>query len=274
MFLVNHKKRGNRQRVVQGVFAAIILAICFDYGKHWALKRVLEDEIAQSEAFVSAGSLRVSLWPLFQNHLVLKNFHVHASGTPLMVEEARIRQRWGEWSLAHIHAIGVRVAGTASIQEAQGILDTADLRTRVKVSPLILKDVQINLPLLAFSSSEASFDFLYEMSAHQLSLKVDAPKMSFPNGVAFGLTGQGVIYTKAPIRGKMDVKIQNIDKMMKELVAAGVIDASQAGLVTTGSDFLGKLGLHDITLPLKIEDGGVSLGPISLFKVGKTEMQN
>lgn len=274
MFLVNHKKRGNRQRIIQSVLAAIILAVCFDYGKHRALKRVLEDEIAQSEAFVSAGSLRVAPWPLFQNHLVLENFHVHASGTPLRVEEARIRQRWGEWRRAHIQATGIRVARTASIQEAQGILDTADLRTRVKVSPLILKDVQINLPLLAFSISEASFDFLYEMGVHQLSLKADAPKMSFPNGVTFGLTGEGDIYTNAPIRGKMDVKIQNIDKMMKELVAAGVIDASQAGLVTTGSDFLGKLGLHDITLPLKIEDGDVSLGPISLFRVGKTEMQN
>jgi len=201
--------------------------------------------------------------------LTLKKFHVNVSGTPLVVENASVRQGWAEWYLAHVHATDLKSAETVKVQEAHGILDVRYLKTRVKVSQLTLNGIQARLPFLAFSGEQASFDFLYEMTSQYLSLKVEAPTMAFANGATFGLSGEGVIETKTPIQGKMDVKIKNIDKMMKELVAAGVVEASQAGLVTASSNFLGNIGLHDITLPLKIEGGDVSLGPLTLFKIGK-----
>jgi hypothetical protein len=105
------------------------------------------------------------------------------------------------------------------------------------------------------------------MGTHQLSLKGDAPELSFTNGGTFGLKGDGAIQTKDPVQGKMDLKIKNIDKMMRGLVAAGVVEPSKADLLTMGSNFLGRIGLHDISLPLNIQDGDVSLGPIALFKI-------
>lgn len=257
---------------LQGALAVISLAFCFDYGKHLVLKRALEREIANSQGLVSVESATVSPWPLFHSELTLKNFHVNASGTPIAAKTIHLRQGWLDWGQAHIYAAEVNSDETVKVQEAQGFLDTRDIKIRVKVSQLILKGIQAKLPFLALSGAQASFDFLYDIGAQHLSLKVDAPEMSFPNGVTFGLSGEGLIEAKAPVHGKMDVKIRNIDKMMKELVAAGVVDASQAGLVTAGSDFLGSIGLRDITLPLKIENGNVSLGPISLFKVGKNKL--
>lgn len=254
---------------MQCALAIVTLALAIDYGKHVILKSVLENEITHAEGVVSFDSMTVSLWPLFENHLVLKNFHVNVSGTPLFAAEVTLRQGWKEWREAHIQATDVRSDETVKVQEVQGTLDTQDLNARVKVTELVLKDIQVKLPLLSFSGTEASFDFLYEMMTHNLSLKADAPEMSFPNGATFGLKGEGMIHTKAPIQGKMDVRIKNIDKMMKELVAVGVVKESEAGLVTAGSNLLGKIGLHDITLPLRIEDGEVTLGPVTLFKVGK-----
>lgn len=257
-----------KRRIIPSILAALIMAIGFDYGKHWALKRVLEQEAEQSGGVVSLSSISVSPWPLLQNHLVLKDFHINVSGTPLTAIQVHLRQGWREWRLAHIKARDVKVAEFVEVQEIQGILDTKNLATQIKVSELFLTGIKAKLPLISFSGTQASFDFLYEMGTHQLSLKGDAPELSFTNGATFGLNGEGAIQVKAPIQGKMDLKIKNIDKMMKELVAAGVVEASQAGLVTMGSDFLGGLGLHDISVPLKIQDGDVSLGPILLFKIG------
>lgn len=263
-------KRGSRQwrqRSITSILAILVMAIGFDYGKHWALKRVLEREIEQSGGLVSVQSLSVSPWPLLQNHLILKDFHVNVPGSPLAVTQVQLRQGWRDWHLAHIKGENVKVAESVQIQEVQGILDTKDLATQIKVSELLLINIKAKLPLIAFSGSRVSFDFLYEMGTHQLSLKGDAPELSFTNGATFGLSGDGAIQTNDPIQGKMDLKIKNIDKMMKELVAAGVVEASKADLVTMGSNFLGGIGLHDISIPLKIQDGDVSLGPIVLFKI-------
>jgi hypothetical protein len=264
----NVKSANWLRRVIQWVLVTLVLVMGVDYGKHVFLKRALENEISQSQGIVTLDSLTISLWPLLQNHLVVKNFHVNVSGTPLFAKQVCIRQGWKDWSLAHVQASDVQSEERVKVQEVKGILDTKDLGKIVKVSALELKGIQAKLPLFSFSGSQASFDFLYEMATHQLSLKMDAPDMSFPNGASFGLNGQGQIHTQVPITGKMDVKIKNIDKMLKELVAVGVIDASQAELVTAGSNFLGKIGLSDLTLPLKIQDGDVTLGPINLFKVG------
>lgn len=271
-FTLKHKERHLGRRIVKYTLAVIILGLGFDFGKHVVLKRVLEKEIAQSQGLISLESISVSFWPLFQNHLDLKNFRVNLSGTPLATETIHIRQGWCDWHLAHIQARGVKVDESVLIQGATGILDITDLNSRINVSQLVLTGIQAKLPLIAFSGAQASFDFLYEMETHQLTLKGDAPEMSFPNGAAFGLNGEGAIHTQAPMQGKFNLKIQNIDKMMKELVAAGVVNASQADLITTGSNFLSQIGLHDLTLPLTIQDGLVSLGPVVLFRVGKQEM--
>jgi len=254
---------------IQGILAILILAICLDYGKHLVLKHILENEIATSEGLVASDSLAVSPWPLLHSQLIVNNFQVNVSGMPIAAKTVRIRQGWLDWRQAHIHATEIKQDETVTVQETQGMLDTKDIKAQVKVSELILKGIQARLPFFTLSGAHASCDFLYDMASQRLSLKIDAPEISFPNSVTFGLNGKGLIETKAPVHGKMDVKIKNIDKMMKELVATGVIDASQAGLVTAGSDLLGSIGLRDITLPLKIEDGIVSLGPVSLFKVGK-----
>jgi hypothetical protein len=268
-----HKRQSNygrlSRRIVQVAILLIITLLGVDYGKHVVLKRALENEIRQSEGLISFDSMAVATWPLLDNHLVINNFHVNISGTPLAAKTVIIRQGWKEWGIAHIKATDVSSDDVVTVQEAQGMLDTALLNTCVKVTELNLREIHVTLPLIAFSGKQASFDFLYEMPTHHLDLKADAPEMVFPNGASFGLSGQGVIHTNAPVQGKMDVKIKNIDKMMKELVAVGVINESQAGLVTSGSDFLSKIGLHDVTLPLKIEDGEVTLGPVQLFKVGK-----
>ena len=256
-------------RIIQVSLALIILAIGVDYGKHAVLKNVLEKEMRASEGLLTFDSLSISLMPLLQTQLIVKNFHINVSGTPLQAEEVTIRQGWRDWSLAYVKARDVKSSETVQVSEAQGILDTKGLSTHVKVSDLILFDIKAKLPLLTFSGPKASFDFLYEMMSHQLSLKVDAPNLSFSNGATFGLNGEGDINTNVPIQGNMDVKIKNIDHLLKELVAVGAIDPSKADLVTSGSEFLSKIGLQDITLPLKIEDGDVSLGPITLFKVGK-----
>lgn len=263
------KRKGGfwRRRVIPSILIILITVIGFDFGKHLALKRVLESQIEQSGGIVSFQSISVSPWPLLQNYLVINDFHVNVSGTPLVARQVHLRQGWREWHLAHIKGREVQVAESVQAQEVQGILDTKDLATQVKVSELHLTDIKAKLPLIAFSGTRASFDFLYEMGTHQLTLKGDAPELSFTNGATFGLNGDGVIQTRTPIQGKMDLKIKNIDKMMKELVAAGVVEASKADLVTMGSNFLGGIGLHDITLPLKIEDGDVTLGPIPLFKI-------
>jgi hypothetical protein len=48
---------------------------------------------------------------------------------------------------------------------------------------LILKDIEVNLPLLSFTGAQASFDFLYEISAHRICLlKGEAPDIAFVNG--------------------------------------------------------------------------------------------
>lgn len=258
------------RRLVQSLLTILLLAISIDFGKHFVLKRNLESEIALSQGVISLDSMSVSIWPFLQSHLILNNFHVNVSGTPLTAATVTIRQGWRDWHLAHIQAQDLKSTDTVTIQDARGILDTTDLRAKVKVTELVLTGITAKLPLLEFGGSRASFDFLYDLTTHQLSLKTDAPELSFANGVEFGLAGEGLIYTTSPIHGKMDVKIRNIDKMLKELVTVGVIDASQAGLVTAGSEFLGKIGLHDLTLPLKIEDGEVFLGPVALFKVGKS----
>lgn len=255
------------QRIISSILAALIAALGFDYGKHWTLKRALEQEIARSEGVVTLQSISVSPWPLLQNHLVLKDFHVNVSGTPLTVTQIHLRQGWRDWHLAHIQGKDVKVAESAQIQDAQGILDTRDLATQVKVSELLLTNVKITLPLITVSGTQASFDFLYKMDTHALSLKGDAPELSFTNGVPFGLNGEGTIQAKTPIQGDMKLKIKNIDKMMKGLVAAGIVETSQADLVMMGSNFLRGVGLQDISLPLKIQDGDVSLGPIVLFKI-------
>jgi hypothetical protein len=66
----------------------------------------------------------------------------------------------------------------------------------------------------------------------------------------------------------MHITFKNINKMMDELVAAGVVNASQAKLVTQGTQLLGSLGVNDITLPLTLQDGQVLLGPVPLFRLG------
>ena len=263
------EQRSWTRRFVQCILALVVLAISVDYGKHLILKSLLENEIAASSGVVTVDSLSVSPWPLFDNYLILKNFHVNVAGMPLEARHVSIRQGWNEWRIAHIQATDVRSSDMVTVENAQGTLDTEDLRSRVKVSELILNGIVAKLPLISFSGAVATFDFLYEVSTQHLSLKADVPELSFPSGATFGLKGEGAIEAKAPVQGKMDVKIKNVDKLMKELVAVGAVDASQAGMLVTGSNFLGNIGLHDITLPLKIDDGNVSLGPISLFKMGK-----
>ena len=263
----SHEKGRWRGRIIPSILVILVAVIGVDYGKHWALKRVLEKEIEQSGGLISCQSISVSAWPLLDNHLVLQNFHVNVPDIPIIVTQICLRQGWRDWQLAHIKGKDVKVAESAEVQDVQGILDTRDLAKQVKVSELLLQNIKVNLPLITLVGSRASFDFLYEMGTQHLTLKGDAPELSFTNGATFGLSGDGAIQTKDPIQGKMDLKIKNIDKMMKELVAAGVVEASQADLVTMGSNFLGKIGLHDISLPLKIQDGDVSLGPVVLFKL-------
>lgn len=263
----SHEKGRWRRRIIPSILVILVAIIGVDYGKHWALKRLLEKEIEQSGGLISCQSISVSAWPLLDNHLVLKNFHVNVPDIPIIVTQICLRQGWRDWQLAHIKGKDVKVAESAEVQDVQGILDTRDLAKQVKVSELLLQNIKVNLPLITLVGSRASFEFLYEMGMQQLTLKGDAPELSFINGATFGLSGDGTIQTKNPIQGKMDLKIKNIDKMMKELVAAGVVEASQAELVTMGSNFLGKIGLHDISLPLKIQDGDVSLGPVVLFKL-------
>ena len=268
MFYRRKQKKGLwGQRIILSILAILIAALGFDYGKHWTLKRALEQEIARSEGVVTLQSVSVSPWPLLQNHLVLKDFRVNVSGTPLTVRQVHLRQGWRDWHLAHIRGKDIKMAESAQVQGAQGLLDTRDLAIQVKVSELLLTNVKIKLPLITVSGTQASFDFLYKMDTHHLSLKGDAPELSFTNGVIFGLNGEGSIQAKTPIQGDMKLKIKNIDKMMKGLVAAGIIEASQADLVTMGSNLLRGVGLQDISLPLKIQDGDVSLGPIVLFKI-------
>ena len=263
----SHEKGRWRRRIIPSILVILVAVIGVDYGKHWALKRVLEKEIEQSGGLISCQSICVSALPLLDNHLVLQNFHVNVPDIPIIVTQICLRQGWRDWQLAHIKGKDVKVAESAEVQDVQGILDTRDLAKRVKVSELLLQNIKVNLPLITLVGSRASFDFLYEMGTQHLTLKGDAPELSFTNGATFGLSGDGAIQTKDPIQGKMDLKIKNIDKMMKELVAAGVVEASQADLVTMGSNFLGKIGLHDISLPLKVQDGDVSLGPVVLFKL-------
>ena len=263
----SYEKGRWRRRVVPGILVILVAIIGVDYGKHWALKRVIEKEIEQSEGLISCQSISVSPWPLLENHLVLQDFHVNIPDAPIVVTQICLRQGWRDWHLAHIKGKDVKVAESVQVQDAQGILDTRNLAKQIKVSELLLQNMKIKLPLITFSGPRASFEFLYEMGTQQLTLKGDAPELSFTNGATFGLSGDGAIQTKDPIQGKMSLKIKNIDKMMKELIAAGVVEASQADLVTMGSNLLGKVGLHDISLPLKIQDGDVSLGPVVLFKI-------
>lgn len=263
----SHEKGRWRRRIIPSILVILVAVIGVDYGKHWALKRVLEKEIEQSGGLISCQSICVSPWPLLDNHLVLQNFHVNVPDVPIIVTQICLRQGWRDWQLAHIKGKDVKVAESAEVQDVQGILYTRDLAKQVKVSELLLQNIKVNLPLITLVGSRASFDFLYEMGTQHLTLKGGAPELSFTNGATFGFSGDGAIQTKDPIQGKMDLKIKNIDKMMKELVAAGVVEASQADLVTMGSNFLGKIGLHDISLPLKIQDGDVSLGPVVLFKL-------
>jgi hypothetical protein len=263
----SHEKGWWKRRVIISILVILVAVIGVDYGKHWALKRAIEKEIEQSGGLISCQSISVSAWPLLENHLVLQDFHVNLPQAPLAVTQVCIRQGWRDWQLAHIKGKDAKVAESVQVQEAHGILDTRDLATQIKVSELLLQNIKVNLPLITLFGSRASFDFFYEMGTQQLTLKADAPELSFTNGATFGLSGDGSIQTKDPIQGKMGLKIKNIDKMMKELVAAGVVEASQAELVTMGSNLLGKIGLHDISLPLKIQDGDVSLGPVVLFKI-------
>lgn len=256
-----------QHRSIQIVLTLLILAIGIDAGKHVFLKHILQKEIDKSEGIVTVDSLSVSFWPLLQNHIVLKNFKVNVSGFASSSEYVRIRQGWQDWSLAHIQAKEVYSSGAVHVREGEGILDVKDLDHIVKVSALILKDFEVKLPLVSFSGSKASFDFFYKMNEHLLDLTIDAPEMLFPDGFPFGLKGQGQFNTQPPIQGKMDVKIKNIDKILKRLASQGIIDSSQAGLLTQGGDLLGKIGLKDLTLTLKIQNGDVSLGPITLFKL-------
>jgi hypothetical protein len=263
----SYEKGRWRRRVVPCILVVLVVIMGVDYGKHWALKRVIEKEIDQSGGLISCQSISVSPWPLLENHLVLEGFHVNLPQAPLNITEICLRQGWRDWHLAHIKGKDVKMAESVQVQDVLGILETRALAKQIKVSELLLQNIKIKLPLITFSGPQASFEFLYEMGTQQLTLKGDAPALSFTNGTTFGLSGDGSIQTKDPIQGKMGLKIKNIDKMMKELVAAGVVEASQADLVTMGSNFLGKIGLHDISLPLKIQDGDVSLGPIVLFKI-------
>lgn len=267
---IYHKEKKGKRRILQGISVAIILAICFDYGKHWVFKKSLEKGIAQSKGLVSLESVTLSFWPLGEGHLVLKNFHLTLSDSFLTVEKIHIRQGWLEWGSAHIEATNLKVADVTFIQEARGVLDTTDLQTRVAVSPLILTGIHTKLPLLSFSGPQATLDCLYDIVPRRLSMKVDAPNLSFSNGATFGFNGEGALHIQDPLQGKINVKFKNIDKMMQELVAANIVEASQAKLVSQGSHFLGSLGVHDITLPLTIQDGAVSLGPVPLFKLPRT----
>lgn len=256
-------------RAIQFALSILVLAMAVDYGKHLVLKSILQNQITLSEGTVAVDSIAVSPWPLLDNKLVLKNIRVTFSGEVIDVETITIRQSWTDWKLAHIQARDVRSSDMVVVEKAQGILDTAHIKSQVKISDVMLKDIKVKLPLLSFSGPIALFDFIYDMSTHHLTLKTDVPQMVFPSGATFGLKGEGAIETKDPIHGNMDVKIKNIDKMMKELVDVGVINASQAGLVVSGSKFLSNIGLHDITLPLIIKDNIVSLGPIALFTIKK-----
>jgi hypothetical protein len=255
-------------RLVQGLVVIIFIAIAFDYGKHQILRYTLEKEIQRSEGLISVDSLSVSFWPLLQSHLEIKNFRLQLPQTNLVADQVHLRQGWRQsWNLVDIEATHTRVAEMISAKALQGILDTTDLNAQVKVSALILKEIEVHLPVLSLSGAHASFDFLYELPTHHLSLRGEAPELTFANGVPFGLKGEGSIYTQNPINGKLNLKIQNIDKMMKELVAAKVIGASQADLVMMGSNFFDKIGLHDVTLPLRIENEEVFLGPVRLFRL-------
>jgi hypothetical protein len=255
-------------RLAQGLIAVILVAIAFDYGKHQILRYTLEKEIQRSEGLISVDSLSVAFWPLLQSHLEIKNFRLQLPQTNLVADQVRLRQGWRQsWDIVDIEATHIKAAEMVSAKTLHGVLDTADLNTQVKVSALILKEIEVNFPVLSFSGVQASFDFLYELPTHHLLLKGEAPDLAFANGVTFGLKGDGTVYTQNPINGKMNLKIQNIDKMMKELVAAKVIDASQADLVMMGSNFLDKIGLHDVTLPLRIENEEVFLGPARLFRI-------
>lgn len=261
------KSRRWKQRALKIIGALLGLAICFDYGKHWIFKKSLEKEFAQSGGVVSVESCKVSPWPLLQSHLILKNFHLTVDGSFLTAKQLHIRQGWLEWRSTHIQATEITGDGVAIIQAAHGVLDTTDLQTRVAVSPLILTGIQVNLPLLSFSGPEASLDFLYDIPFRQLSGNADAPTLSFSNGVTFGFTAEGAVHLQAPLQGKINVKFRNIDKMMKELVAAGIMEASQAKVVSQGSDLLGRFGVHDVTLPLTLQDDVISLGPVPLFRL-------
>jgi hypothetical protein len=266
-YMNNRLSKGGR-RLTQGFVAVILMAIIFDYGKHQVLRRTLEKEIQRSEGLMAVDSLSVSLWPLLQSHLVMKNFRLQSPKIVLIADQVLLRQGWRQdWRLVDIEATHIKSAEVVSVKALQGVLDTADLEARVKVSSLVLKGIEVNLPLLSFTGVQASFDFLYEIPAHNLMLRCEAPEMAFANGVSFGLKGDGNIHTHNPINGKMNLKIQNIDKMMKELAAAKVIESSQADLVMMGSNFLDKIGLHDVTLPLRIENEEVFLGPVRLFRM-------
>lgn len=256
-------------RAIRFALSILVLAMAVDYGKHLILKSILQNQMALSDGTVTTDSITASPWPLLDNKLVLKNVRVTFSGDVVTSETIIIRQGWKDWKRAHIQAKNVRSSDMLVVEDAQGILDTAHIKSQVKISDVMLKEINVKLPLLSFSGPVASFDFVYDMTTHHLTLKTDVPEMAFPSGATFGLKGEGSIETTDPIHGNMDVKIKNIDKMMKELVDVGVINASQAGLVVSGSKFLSNIGLHDITLPLTIKDNVVSLGPVALFTIKK-----
>jgi len=267
MLTYKRPKKRYFRRFLRAALMMTLLAIGIDYGKHWVLMRSLEDEIANSQGTVTVESSSVSFWPLLQNHIVLKGFRLNSSSAPLFVNEIHLRQGWQDWHLAHITALDTQITNTLHIQSAHGILETANLKSLVNVKNLVLTNIKAEFSLLSVTSPLASFDFLYDMSTRQISLNGDIPTVLFANDTIFGLSGQGVFYTSPPLHGRMDLKIKNIDKMMDALVRTKMVETSQAQLVTAGSHLLGTIGVHDITLPLVVKDGDVTLGPIKLFKI-------
>ena len=259
------------------VLGTFVLAAGFDYGKHWTLKHILEKEFNTLGSPMTVETLTVSPWPLFQASVVLKNFHLQAANASLAgllafpvslsCEQVYLRQGWTDWHWAHIKAFRLQMPDFVSVKQAAGSLEITTLDRRVNVKDLILSDLKINAPLMPLSSPTASSDFLYDIATHCLSLKVDAPAIYFPDGIHFGFSGKGNFYTFPLLKGQMSLKVKNIHQLLKQLADNKVIDASESNMLMGGSRLLDSLGIQDMTLPLKIEEGTVYLGPLALMKI-------
>lgn len=268
-----YKKKSARKRwysyILRSALVAFLLIIGVDYGKHWFLKNILEKEMAKADVPFSATSVSLAYWPLFKIHVIAKNPRLLIDGISLKASEISFRQECWDWTFVQVKAKDIEGDQSIHIQESQGILKWQDFPAHICLENIILKQTRVQFPLTSFFIQEAFLDCLYETESHHLSLKGDMPKISSKNGVVFGLKGEGKLRIVEPFNGRFDLRINNIDQVLNELVALGLVPSTQANLLTAGSRFLGQLGLQDMTLPLQIKDGDVFLGPIFLMKIGK-----